>query len=371
MSTGKDHWDKLIINYAQAWAKTKIAPKKWYDAHIGDGRWNTARRHITKAAAQLALEKLAAETAQKHAQLVTKTRRNRAQRSTKTRNHTAQPTQNAQNEGDQRAQNEKRANAMENAQNNILAGGTNNTIDFQPTIEGEFDIQSSIRGGKRPGAGAPKGNQNNYEHGLYSRFYTDEERQYCHNNQHLLRSIKGEMDLIRIRLARAVALEHAIDEEEAELPISEVVDMDGDNGMAPTNSRTEIRRRPDFDGIIQRLTGRLNQLTNLHEKLKNDDDLTKRDRLTIQTKVIQQLKDESISPIQAAYQLEGQGIDLPEVLKLQVKQMLDNTEPETEPGISEEELDALCQQDKAKQEKEVQWLEGRQSWLEEWRKEDD
>ncbi|MCX4030284.1 hypothetical protein [Spartinivicinus marinus] len=369
MSKGKDYWDKLIKEYAQSWTKTKISPRKWYDEHVGDDRWNTARRHITKAAAELALEKIATGTAQKHAQLEIETRKKTAQKSTKVRKNTAQIYQNAQNDGDESAQIEKCANVINNVQDNFSVGGTNGTIDSPKNKIVKCDTQSNGRGGKRPGAGAPQGNQNRYEHGLYSRFYTDEERRFCNNNQHLQRSIKGEMDLIRIRLARTVALEHAIDEEEAELPVSEVVDMEGDNGTAPTNSRTEIRRRPDFDSIIQRLTGRLNQLTNLHEKLKNDDDLTKRDKLTIQTKVLQQLKDDSISPIQAAYQLEGQGIPLPDVLKLQVKQMLDNTEPETEPGISEEELDALCAENKAKQEKEAEWLQERQAWLTEWRKE--
>ncbi|WP_163836673.1 hypothetical protein [Spartinivicinus ruber] len=363
MSKGKSYWEKLIIEYAQAWEQSKISPRKWYDEHIGDDRWNTARRHITKAAAISVLEKITTENAQKHAQLVTKTRKKTAQNTTKMRNITAQISQNAQNVDDESAQHEKRAKPINTEKKSVVEEGANDTKDTPLIEESEFAKRPINKGGGQPG------NTNAVIHGLYSRFYSDEERRFCQNSKRLLRSIKDEMDLIRIRLARAVALERAIDEEQAELPLSEVVDMEGDNGMVPTNSRTEIRRRPDFDGIIQRLTGRLNQLTNLHEKLKNDDDLTKRDKLTIQAKVLQQLTDDSISPIQAAYQLEGQGIPLPEVLKLQVKQMLDNTEPETEQGITEEELDALCAENKAKQAQEAEWLQERQTWLAEWRKE--
>ncbi len=107
--------------------------------------------------------------------------------------------------------------------------------------------------GGAAGSGAPVGSQNALKHGIYSRHMTVDEQNSLNDIE--LGSVDHELRLARIRLARALAAEQAAN---GTPEIEEVIENDGGGKQIP--SETRKRRVRDYNGVIDRLMGRIQTL---------------------------------------------------------------------------------------------------------------
>lgn len=127
-----------------------------------------------------------------------------------------------------------------------------------------------MHGGKSTGAKNNFGNQNAKKHGIYSQFITDDEWQAVEQSE--LDNLNDELRLCKVRLLRALKKEQELgnlDTDELELiaktiepPIIGGVPVtadDGDDDVMEIVKKT-FRKR-EYDGIIDRLIGRIQSLT--------------------------------------------------------------------------------------------------------------
>lgn len=137
-------------------------------------------------------------------------------------------------------------------------------------------------------AGPPKGNQNASKLGIYAAVLSDEDRAVGEASQ--VGSVEAEIAIIRIQLHRCIRTQKAYDAvvAEGEVPTKfmvmtrlarssvEVTDeKESGGGQSATNeskssSRTsedKVLERPDFEGLIDRWTSRLEKLERLQAEL--------------------------------------------------------------------------------------------------------
>lgn len=117
-----------------------------------------------------------------------------------------------------------------------------------------------LHGGKS--TGAPKGNQNNLKSGgIYSQFFTDEEKQLSTELE--LGSLDDELRLTKIRLMRALKAEaeqqEQIDKLELEAYTESPVLIGGFPDEEELITVKQFKRR-DYTSIIDRLTARIESL---------------------------------------------------------------------------------------------------------------
>lgn len=125
-----------------------------------------------------------------------------------------------------------------------------------------------MHGGTNPGA--PAGNQRAVKHGIYARFYTEEEQATLDAMQ--LGDVDAELKLCRIRLMRALA---AAQEHEGKPELHEMVAVTG-RGKDGGITGEKRYKRTDYGHIIDRLLGRIESLertrSELLRQVASDDD---------------------------------------------------------------------------------------------------
>jgi hypothetical protein len=117
-----------------------------------------------------------------------------------------------------------------------------------------------MHGGKSPGAG--KGNKNRTLHGIYSRFYSDEESAAL--DEVKLGEVDAELKLCRVRLLRAMEAEQRSKEQ------PELVETVVRKGAGDGPSGEKRYRRTDYGHIIDRLMGRIESLERTRKELMKD-----------------------------------------------------------------------------------------------------
>lgn len=126
-----------------------------------------------------------------------------------------------------------------------------------------------MHGGPSTGPKDNRGNKNALKHGIYSNQLTDEERKQFDEIE--LGAVDLELRLARIRLARALAAEHAA---QGEPELLEVVENDGGGPqLAKRSTKSTVR---DYTAAIDRLMGRIESLERTRKLLdagdgENDD----------------------------------------------------------------------------------------------------
>lgn len=117
-----------------------------------------------------------------------------------------------------------------------------------------------MHGGKS--TGAPKGNQNNLKAGgIYSQYFTDEEKQLSINLE--LGSLDDELKLTKIRLMRALKAEAEQQEQIDKLELEAYTESPVLFGGIPDDEEiitTKQFKRRDYVSIIDRLTARIESL---------------------------------------------------------------------------------------------------------------
>lgn len=103
-----------------------------------------------------------------------------------------------------------------------------------------------------------------YSHGIYAEAYSEDEIAMLDYLNSRLGAVDDEINMTRIRLRRAqLAEKKALEAEEAELEVDEIRDVTG----GPMKGTTTVRKKTDFNAIIDRLTGRLGSLMKTRAEL--------------------------------------------------------------------------------------------------------
>ncbi|MDE3210246.1 MAG: hypothetical protein KGM46_05855 [Pseudomonadota bacterium] len=121
-----------------------------------------------------------------------------------------------------------------------------------------------VHGGPSTGPKRPNTKSNAITHGIYvKRLSAEEEAIFPHIE---VGHVDLELRLARIRLARALAAEHAA---QGEPELLEVVENDGGGEYTP--ARSEKRKVRDYTAIIDRLMGRIESLERTRKLLDAGD----------------------------------------------------------------------------------------------------
>ncbi|MET4759628.1 hypothetical protein, partial [Endozoicomonas sp. NE40] len=184
----------------------------------------------------------------------------------------------------------------------------------------------SRRGGRRePPGGAPKGNSNAATHGIYSRFFSDEDLAIWDQAAEI-DHLDYELRVARMQLARAIKKQKEYDQIRKDcgdenkdaflsLPVTEFNREVGSEG-----GKEETKRSiPDVDNVIDRLLGRVAQLMKQKDDLLQSPLLSKADQQAHTQTVITQLNSGDLTAIEAGLQLEALLIPLPVTLAAMVK----------------------------------------------------
>lgn len=107
---------------------------------------------------------------------------------------------------------------------------------------------------KTPSGGAPVGNQNSTQHGIYGTYFTPEELALDVQ----IGEVDAELRVCRIRLRRALLAEKTVQEPE----LDEITEQNGD-----ITTRTMKYKRRDFASAIDRLIGRIESLERTRAEL--------------------------------------------------------------------------------------------------------
>ncbi|WP_230460011.1 hypothetical protein, partial [Sansalvadorimonas verongulae] len=253
---------------------------------------------------------------------------------------------------------------------------TSRTVKAEECHSPHFEKQSSW-GGNRPGAGAPLNNTNAVTHGIYRSELSGEEQGLYDNLLGVTQQLEQELALSRVLLKRAVARDADAQEldkliaagQEAEAALNhspltlEGWEMfDGEEGN-PLNGQKWIKKRPDTGSIVDRKIARVESLETALFKLHGGLRIKRHEQIALQAHVIDQLSSGEITPIEAGRILEREGMAVPTVLAMEIKASLEREEIDDQGGISEEELDAICEKAREHQQQESEWLAGRKAWL--------
>lgn len=362
--TKKEEWQKLLARYAEAWQESGIAAKAWYNNEVADGKWDSAKRHITCKGAKAYLE----ESAKNRKKSTSRTAKNRTRKTATNRN--AQPVSD---------QPENKEDSKKTSQRQKLDRG--DTVDSKNT-QAQPGAKQSVVGGARPGAGAPVGNRNAVKHGLYSRFMEEEESELYSEVLGQTQILEQELAYARVRLARATAmdadlrkLDRLIAEGASEDKIKGVLNhspleldtwefFDGEEG-SPLNGEKWVKKRPDMEGVIDRLLGRISNLESLIFRMSEGLPLKRNEQIVYQGSVLDRLTNGEITPVQAGRALESQGLKVPTSLALEIRNELANPVIDDEGGITEEELDKIVEEGRQHREGQQAFLAERREWIEE------
>ena len=363
----KEEWQQLLAQYAEAWQESGISPGDWYNSTVGDGKWSSARRYISRTLAKTYLNEQSQlfETAQKEEE------------------KTAQFAQNEQNTTGETAQLRKTENDQQTLENNLQTSIDEGLQEFnqsahnQPTAQLPYSKKQSNRGGPREGAGAPSRNQNAVTHGIYSQILDEADQELFQHAASLSieEQVSHAKNLAMMKLLKTIAREsdaNRLDQMCGEGEINHATlrpdsfeSSLSNSSEGSSSSERMIKKRPDFDGIANEFMKRIQGLSALHEKLREGHPLTKLERLRLRGVVLGQLNREEITPVEAGRLLEMEGIDVPPMLALEIKVQLATPEIGGDDGITEEELDRQFEEDQQKELENAAWLKERRAQLSE------
>lgn len=135
-----------------------------------------------------------------------------------------------------------------------------------------------LHGGKSKGPKDPAKGQDHpaYSHGIYSKFFTAEEKQLDIKTG----SVENELKMARVQLLRTfeakekweLDIQKGEDVAESSMDLVEITRDEGDrviDGVThPISGIRKVRRRPDFDRMIQVWTARIESLEKTERELK-------------------------------------------------------------------------------------------------------
>lgn len=124
--------------------------------------------------------------------------------------------------------------------------------------------------------GAPTGNQNALKHGIYSRYYTEEEYLAASNVD--MTSVDAEIKICSVRLLRLLNAEKtAVDESDSSgsdylhHQVEEEVSESGENTLGSFSKEKTVKRRINWDDKFERLIKRLESLKRTRAMLLGDE----------------------------------------------------------------------------------------------------
>ena len=290
MSAKRKHWDKVLAECATAIKVSGQTPRQWYEQAYPGEPWLTAKRYLRKPKID--------EYNQQRAE---------AEHPTGAV-PTAPPAPPKQPK--------PRANTQTRAKKTAPTAPVKKTAPTAP----------ERRGGRRePPGGAPKQNSNATTHGIYSRFFSDEDLNVW-NQTSEIDHLDHEIRVARVMLARAIRKQQEYDrlredcnDEQKDaflsMPVTEFNREVGSEG-----GKEETKRAiPDVDGAIDRLLGRISHLMKQKKELEQSPLLNKSDQQAHTQTVIAQVNKGDLTATEAGLQLEALLIPLPTTLAAMIK----------------------------------------------------
>lgn len=143
----------------------------------------------------------------------------------------------------------------------------------------------AIHGGKSTGARSPKINlgaaNGAYSHGIYTKFFRDDEKALLDANLIKLGQVDDELKVMRIRLKRALEARERWEAERAgsiagadettSMTLTEVHDDQAPFDGGTVDLEKRVRKLPDFDRIIDSTIARIESLEKTRKELLKDD----------------------------------------------------------------------------------------------------
>lgn len=136
-------------------------------------------------------------------------------------------------------------------------------------------------GAKKPHSAAAEANPA-YTHGIYSKYYRDEEKALIDAGAIALGQVDDELRVVRVRLKRALEAKERWEAEvrgevEGSTEASSLVLVETEEGEKPFGKDADVmpyeaskRRLPDFEGIIDRCLSRIESLEKTRKELLKD-----------------------------------------------------------------------------------------------------
>jgi hypothetical protein len=173
------------------------------------------------------------------------------------------------------------------------------------------DVKQSKRGGRRAGAGAPRGNRNAVTHGIYAQMNVGQ----CNDNSSTRSMLITDLAIARARLSRALQFDKylqglAPDSQERLFTVShrKWVSEDG------RKCEHIIKRSVDVDAIIHRVIGTILNLECAIFKLKWGCALRKQEQMAVRKCIYRQIEAGHISQQEAKQEMVRYNIPIPDVL---------------------------------------------------------
>lgn len=384
----KEEWQQLLAQYAEAWQQSGVSPGDWYNSVVGDGKWSSARRYISRTLAKTYLDEQSQfiEVAQNEITEIAQKEEMKtaqfAQNGQNTTYKTAQLRNSNKPKKGVTAQLRKTENAQQNLENDLQTSSDEGLQEFfddahnQPTAQYPHSKKRSNRGGRREGSGGKPGNQNAVTHGIYCQILDEGDQElFAHAaSLSIEEQVSHAKNLAMMKLLKTIARESDADQLE-QMGDGEInhASLRHDSFEYSSNSNDEgsfsnekwIKKRPDFDGIANQFMGRIQGLAALHEKLREGHPLTKLERLKLRGVVLERFAKEEITAIEAGRLLEMQGIEVPPMLAMEIKAELAIPQIDESESITEEELDRQFYEDQQTELEGEAWLDARRSQLSE------
>lgn len=247
----------------------------------------------------------------------------------------------------------------QNAQNKIVRCGATNRTGGQCQLVAGFGTdhvgegRCKFHGGLSPGA--PRGNRNAETHGIYRSYLSDAEQEIYDDMADTRQlDISHEIRLVRIQLIRATnsqRIQMAYQEDgeyEKALELQDSSSKDTMFGPEVTKSSKLV----DYNGIIDRLMGRLTSLLKAQRDMASDHRMTADERQSIIYDLVQLVRARAITAEEAGLELDSLGIDPPPTLKARI--FADLAEPDAGDdgtGLDPDELDEMWEKAQAEKQK--------------------
>jgi len=213
---------------------------------------------------------------------------------------------------------------------------------------------------ERPSNWFRPGNNVAKSHGAYTKYLPPEIQEQVNTfGRDDFRSLESE---IRLSKGKLIMTEQKRIEWDEKLKSNTLVDSDfyisGVKRKLSDNKELEkevTRKRPDFEAQEERLTRRIAWLAQVHDQLSKRSSMTADEGIMLRMEIMERAISEGWSAVEAGYEIEKHGLEVPFTIQQKIKAELSIIEPEMEDnGISDEELEAASIKYSSKVEKEVE-----------------
>lgn len=173
-----------------------------------------------------------------------------------------------------------------------------------------------------------------------------------------------ELSDLRLRNVLAKRAEWEVKHEYGEIrdidyELNEITDKNG-SGEFAVSERTEKRVRPNFEGMIDTLTGRIGWLVAEKHRIERHLEITAAEAAERRGEIIDRGEAEGWSAAKTGLEIEKHGLQVPATLMKRIHAELALIEPEEpEGGLSDDDLEALSAEYEREVEGEAYWMQER------------